>query len=545
MTNRCNLSGFGQSKHVQKKKDIKNIISDILGISDCNPDQPNSSSSMTNRCNLSGFGQSKHVQKKKDIKNIISDILGISDCNPDQPNSSSSMTNRCNLSGFGQSKHVQKKKDIKNIISDILGISDCNPDQPNSSSSMTNRCNLSGFGQSKHVQKQKDIKNIISDILGISDCNPDQPNSSFAPFRSHNNESITPGFSKASNFQSIPSKTVENETETEDLFKSKRFKSENGVSFVTGTHIFDVVARDKECEPIKSETCQTKDLSQHSEIFSAANGNFSCLDEFSPVKCTKKPNLNETYDVLPLDDMELTEQQTGTKPARSETEEYIYEGDILNMTFSDQSNAAFCESITKLEQKEEELTLTQFFTQQNLVRNMNILEPYQASSTVRFHESIGGFSMELSKDIVSVNQSKFELELKDLISETETLDSMVFTQPTITGYSLTNQIVPETTNTQYSLMDIFSPTQENTSSPKLTRIELCCSASQRNEHLEQNLTDISFENFNNTTRVTSKEFRNSQNEITRQETLNFSNFSEIFKSGATQLGEVPLMQVDT
>ena len=426
---------------------------------------------------------------------------------------------------------------------------------------MTNRC--PGFGQSKHSQKKKDIKNIISDILGISSSNFDQSNSSFKPFRSHNNEPQATGFSKAINFQPATNKTVENGligTETEDLFKSKRLKNEKEVAFVSGANIFDLVARDKECEPIKSQNCQTVSCSQNSDIFSTDIENFSCLDEFSPVKCVKKRNLNETYDVLPLDDLELTEQQTGTKRARSETEEYIYEGDILDMTFSDQSNPAISESKTKLEPNEDEITLTQFFTQQPVlprendhIRYMNIPEPSLASSTVRFQEdpSIAGFSIELSKDIVSVNQSKFELELKGLISETETLDSLIFTQPTITGYSIPNQIVPEINHTQYSLMDIFSPTQENTSSPKLARTELCQNATQKNEHLEQNLTDISFENFNNTTRVTSpivsKELQNSLNEITipKQEILNFSNFSEIFKSGATQLEEIHLTQVDT
>lgn len=406
---------------------------------------------------------------------------------------------------------------------------------------MRKRPSLSGFGQSKHFQKKKDIKNIISDILGISSCNFDQPNSSFAPFRSHDDKSNTPGFSNANNFPFIQNGTG---TENEDLFKSKRFKSENEVSFASGTHIFDVVAKNKECEPIGSDNCDINDFSQNSDIFFAANENFSCLDEFSPVKCARKQSLNETYD---LDELELTGQRTGTKLAYSETEEYTYEGDILDMTFSDQSNAANCESITKPEPNEDEITLTQFFTQQTVLpqenehlKHMNIPEPSLANNTVRFQEEPSIFSIEMSKDIFSVNQSKFELELKELISETETLDSLVFTQPIITGYSLANQIVPETPNTQYSLMDIFSPTQENTSSPKLARIEMCRIATQKSELLEQNLTDISFENFNNTTRATIAQ------DSQMQDTFQFSAMvtkelrnpqNEIFKSGATQLEE--------
>ena len=228
------------------------------------------------------------------------------------------------------------------------------------------------------------------------------------------------------------------------------------------------------------------------------------------------------------------------------------------MTFSDQSKAATCESKAKLEPNGEEITLTQFFTQQpvlpkenDLIKNMNIPEPYFASSTVRFHEdsSIAGFS----KDIVGVNQSNFELELNELISETETSDStstdysmynqiVIVPERTCTHYSLSdifvssqehtsspklariemsqdstqksNQIVPETTCTQYSLSDIFVSSQEYTSSPNSAQTEFSQNFTQKNEHLKQNLTDISFANFNNTIRVTSpivsKELQNSQ-----------------------------------
>ncbi|KAI6649200.1 hypothetical protein LOD99_11568 [Oopsacas minuta] len=471
--------------------------------------------------------------------------------------------------------------------------------------------NFRGFGQSKRPQmnqtKKKNITNIISEILGISGtpgCSFNQSDASFASFQTPticsardmmipklelstgtNDERKTPDFS--SGFQFLSNRKVDSELSV-DTYRNKRMKIGTETnSFISGMNLLDSVTKDKECEDkiITSNWFNNDNslLSIGSDIFSAATESISCLEDFSPVKCFAKPKLNSTYDILPIADPEPTTEQTGTIISNSKPEEYTYEGDILNMTFSDQSNdsnsVAKTESESNLNEiapiedenetieNEYGITLTQFLTQvplstqenlssnlhhETLHKNVNILEPsFTSVNTVKFQDdpSIPVFSIETSKDIQSINQSKFELELKELISETETLDSLIFTQPQITGYSLPNQNAPGLI--QYSLTDIFSPTQENTSSPKLVRTKLEPNTSQ-NGTMDQTLTNISFENFDNTTRITflndsqSNEkldtcqrsplvaMENSQNEaVITEENFNFSNFSEIFKSGTS------------
>ena len=524
---------------------------------------------------------------------------------------------------------------------------------------------FSGFGDSKPLQinqtKKKDFSNIICGILGISGnsgCSFDQSNASTISFRSgksisvcsskdatnHNMELSTgtnnngmktplPGFSNAKSFEFASSKSLlENKTDSfdrlkisdlelnEDEYRSKRLKSgtetNSMVSFVPSISLLGAT-NENNLEQTETDTNnlfanETSLISIASDIYSATTESLSGLADFSPIKHPNTHNLNETYDIIPTPglELELTNHQIGINFSsilqlpRTKSEEFIYEGNILEMTFSDysQPNHRNSQKVnnhsgteTETNNIEEEVTLTQenkdlfhlsqipeteleentnlqteISSHSNSVsqqKNPSILEPsYLEVNTVRVQDetSIGTFSIEMSKDIVSVNQTKFEMELKELISETETLDSIVFTQPYITGFSIPNQNPPEEFDTQYALMDIFSPIQRNTSSPKLSRSDSEQSNLSTHEiglggQTINNLANESLENFNasiSTMRVTTSQsetpvihqnkdefqctpvvamvVQNPQPETAipdTDETLNFSCFSELFHTG--------------
>ena len=503
--------------------------------------------------------------------------------------------------------------------------------------------------------KKTDFSNMISDILGISETiNFDQSNTSTISFLSgksiplcsshdgtnhdmelqtgtNNIDMKTPVFSSAKGFEFASSKKLfENKTNSfdnqklsnlelnEDEYRSKRLKSgtENNsmVSFVPGISLLGAANAINNLEQTETDTKnfltnETSLMSITSDIYSATTESLSGLADFSPIKYPNNHNLNETYDIIPTPISELSSQQVETnfsstlQLTSTKSEEYIYDGNILEMTFSDNFQNETNNTGTETHY-EEEITLKQFLTQRpfyfenkdsfplspipeieleerslrnetnshsnnaTLQKDVTILEPsYLGVNRVKFQDdSVGTFSIEMSKDLVSINQTKFEMELKELISETETLDSLIFTQPYITECSLPNQNIQEDTQTQYTLMDIFSPIQQNTSSPKLTHSQhsnLSTTESGIGAQTLQNLANESLENFNNslsTMRVANSqsempvlpqnkdEFQcapmvamvaqNSQPETTipeRDDTLNFSRFSELFQTGSNAI----------
>ena len=499
-----------------------------------------------------------------------------------------------------------------------------------------NGTNFSGFGDAKcakvNKNKKQEFSKIISDILGISGtCSFDQSNASAASFRcvtsiphngtNHNSElktgtnmiDMTPAFVNAKGFEFASSKSLfENKTNSidnhkssnlelsEDEYRSKRLKSGTEtismVSFAPGICQLGALSDRNNLETGTDTnnwfSNDTSLLSIASDIHSATTESLSGITDFSPIKYPSNHNFSKNF--YPSPKLELTSRRIGTNfsstlLANTETEEYFYEGNILEMTFSDNSQSNHGNSQNETNSigngtetnYEEEIALPQHsFNAENtesvqlsqipemgleqtlqyeisshsnnvtLKRDVSILEPsYLSVNTIKFHDepSIEPFSIETSKDFLSVNQTKFEMELKELISETETLDSVIFTQPYITDFSLPNHIAPEDTETPYTLIDIFSPIQQNTSSPKLSHSQssnLSTNDIGIGKQTLLNLANESLENFNSQPEAPfasqNKEellcapmvamvVINSQQE--KDESLNFSRFSQLIQTG--------------
>ena len=382
-----------------------------------------------------------------------------------------------------------KKRNITNIISEILGLSEeTNGPIPT----------FSGFNQSNESMQPFRSANLGAKTGGCENMEL-------------STGTMNAGFSCAKVLLDS-AKPAQNGTETKkkpleipnlepnDEFRSKRLKGETeskSFSFVSGVNLLGM-RHDQEPEQTGTNTINGSEPSRHMapDLYPITAETFSGIGDFSPVKFSPQkvaPTLNQTYDVLPL---HQSETRTGTmlsstmRPEIStnqKLEEAFTGDDILNLTFSDisllsQSNEVIvAQSGTEIGTNDE-ITLTQFLTQYpgnatphlatenmyHLCQNRNQFIAYPELSSKRSNQipNENSISLETSKNVTTYNQTKFELELQDLISEneTETMDSVHFPQPPVV--QSTNQNSPE--GTQYSNLDLFTPLQDrDTFTPKV------------------------------------------------------------------------------